>query len=182
HSAEDIAAALAALRAAVPGLCYIVAFGNCDGASALMLAGGAGVNALVLANPWTIEQEDEAAPAPPAALRAHYRARLANPAAIRRLLTGQVAPMALLRSLAAMARPRAPSTNSLAAAMAEGLARFTGPVRILLAGRDRTAQAFLGLWNRKDQRLAHCPGASHAFVEAEAREWLLEQILAALAP
>jgi hypothetical protein len=73
-------------------------------------------------------------------------------------------------------RPPAPPT-SLAQDIAMGLSRFTGPARILLAVNDRTAQAFLSGWDRSDPRLRHCPGAGHAFAEAEARPWLLEQIL-----
>jgi hypothetical protein len=64
--------------------------------------------------------------------------------------------------------------------MADGLASFSGPVAVLLADRDRTAQAFLTAWDADDRRLAQCPGASHAFVEPEAREWLFERILTAL--
>ena len=69
ESRADIAAALAAFRAASPDLRRVVAFGNCDAASALMLFGGnLDIDALVLANPWTVEGEDDAAQAP-AALR-----------------------------------------------------------------------------------------------------------------
>ena len=77
--------------------------GNCDAASALMLAGGAGLDALVLSNPWTIEEPDAAPPAD--AVRDHYRRRLADPAAIRRLLTGQVSLRKLLASLLGALRP-----------------------------------------------------------------------------
>ena len=47
----------AAFRRAAPQLTRIIAFGNCDAASALMLAGGAGCDGLVLSNPWTIAQD-----------------------------------------------------------------------------------------------------------------------------
>jgi alpha/beta superfamily hydrolase len=50
-SAPDIAAALHAFKAHVPKLKQVVAYGNCDAASALMLASGQGCEALVLANP-----------------------------------------------------------------------------------------------------------------------------------
>lgn len=178
ESAADIAAALAAFRAEAPQLTRIVGWGNCDAASALMLAGGEGFDALVLSNPWTIEGDDIAAP--PAALRAHYAQRLKNPAALLRLVSGKVAPRQLFASLRDALRP-APPPPPLAAAMAEGLARFTGDAAILIAGRDRTAQAFLGVWDRRDPRIRICEGASHSFVELEARGWLLEQLVAALA-
>src|SRR5699024_10430262 len=70
-SGPDMAAALTAFRAECPHLTRVVAFGNCDAASALMIAGGAGCDALILSNPWTIEGtgEGNGNPAPPAALR-----------------------------------------------------------------------------------------------------------------
>ena len=184
-SAPDIAAALHAFRVAVPDLQRIVGLGNCDAASALMLAGGAGLDALVLSNPWTIEdEEDGAAEAkaalPAAALRAHYRARLANPAALLRVLTGKVSIGGLVRSVLAMLAPKKPEANALTKAMAAGLAGFAVPVVFPLALRDRTAQMFLAQWDAKDARIARCEGATHSFVEPHAREWYLAQILSAL--
>jgi len=176
-SAPDIAAALAAFRAAVPSLARVVAQGNCDAASALMLAGGAGVDALILSNPWTFE-DDTASPST-AALRAHYRNRLLNFGALWRLLTGKVSLIGLVKSLLHLAKP-APPPAPLVRHMADGLAGFPGPVRLLLAGRDATAQAFLGVWNAKDPRIAHCKGASHSFVEAEARVWFEGEVLGVL--
>jgi exosortase A-associated hydrolase 1 len=185
-SQADIAAAIAAFRAEVPGLERVIGWGNCDAATALMLGGGFGLDGLVLSNPWTFDEADEtgddgdggksAAPAPPpAALRAHYLRRLADPRAVWRLLTGGVALGGLLGSLRAMAR-KAEQTG-LAADMARGLARFGGPVKILLAGRDMTAQAFAGQWDKGDRRIATCPGASHSFVEPDAQEWLETSIM-----
>jgi hypothetical protein len=155
----------------------VVGFGNCDAASALMLGAGLGCDSLVLTNPWTIEHDDGAPP--PAALRERYAAKLRDPKELVRLATGKVSLRKLAGGLGRALRPAAPP-SSLAQDMAEGLASFTGPVDILLAQRDRTAQAFLGAWDAGDPRLARCPGASHAFVEPEAREWLFERLLAAL--
>ncbi|MBS0476533.1 MAG: hydrolase 1, exosortase A system-associated [Proteobacteria bacterium] len=186
-SAPDIAAALRAFRAHVPTLRGVVAFGNCDAASALMLAGGEGCDALVLANPWTFEPETEtteaAIEAPPQMtpqrIRAHYLRRLADPRAWLRLLGGKVKVSALAASLKDAAAPDAPPTG-LAHDMAAGLARFAGAATILIAERDRTAQAFLDHWDKSDPRLRRCPEASHSFVEPQARIWLLGQLLAAL--
>lgn len=181
-SAPDIAAAVAAFRDEEPGLSRIVAFGNCDAASALMLAQGAGCDALVLSNPWTIENDgagDSADAAPPAVLRSHYRNRLADPAALKRLLTGKVSLTGLIRSLLSAAKPAA-APNSLVQDMAAGIADFSGNIRFLVAERDRTAQAFLACWNRQDSRIHRCPGATHSFVEAAARDWLAAQVLEAL--
>ncbi|MCX7864208.1 MAG: hydrolase 1, exosortase A system-associated [Novosphingobium sp.] len=170
----DVAAALAAFRKAVPGLERVIGFGNCDAASTLMLGAGCGLDGLVLSNPWTFET-DNAAP-PPEALRAHYLRRLADPAAIRRLLTGQVSLPRLAASLACALRASSPP-GSLAQAMVAGLAIFEGPVLLLVAGRDRTGEAFLSGWDRDDPRLRICRHATHSYVEAEAREWLLSQVL-----
>lgn len=170
----DIAAALAAFRAACPHVARVIGFGNCDAASALMLAGGGGCDGLILSNPWTIEED--AAPPPPAAIRDHYRRRLADPAAIGRLLTGQVSLARLAASLRdAIRKPPPPST--LAQTLARGIADFAGPVRFLVAERDRTAQAFLAAWNKADPRIRRCPDATHSFVENDAREWLAAQIV-----
>lgn len=179
HSAEDIAAALAAFREQCPALRRVVAFGNCDAASALMLSGGAGFDGLVLSNPWTYEGEEADAPPPPAAIRARYAAKLRNPRELLRLATGGVNLAKLARGLlGAAARPNAPS--GLAETMRNELARHEGPVRILVAERDRTGKAFLSVWDTQDRRLARCTGADHAYSDDASRAWLRQQILAAL--
>jgi exosortase A-associated hydrolase 1 len=176
-SPPDIATALAAFRAERPGLERIVGFGNCDAASALMLSSGAGCDALVLANPWTIEDDDDVPP--PAAIRARYAAKLRDPKELLRLATGKVSLGKLARGIG-----RAASGSSRASALAEemkaGLGRFAGPVQFLVAERDRTALAFLAVWEASDPRLARCAGASHAFAEPASRDWLFEQVNAAL--
>lgn len=190
-SAPDIAAAIAAFHAHVPTLKRVVACGNCDAASALLLAGGAGCGALVVSNPWTFDDaepeneseaaapEPEPAPMPPAAIRAHYLRRLTDPRALWRLLTGKVEIGKLASSLADATKTDGPRT-ALSEEMLAGLERFAGPATILLAERDRTAQAFLANWDKADPRLRTCPDASHSFVEPQARLWLQGQLLAAL--
>ncbi len=173
----DIAAALAAFRAAQPHVARVVGFGNCDAASALMLTAGAGCDALVLSNPWTIEHDDGALPAE--AIRARYAEKLKDPNEWVRLVTGGVSLRKLAGGLRRAAVPPAPP-SSLADSMAAGLTRFTGPVRLLIAERDRTGQAFLSGWDAADPRLARCPGASHAYAEPAARDWLFEEVQAAL--
>lgn len=180
NSAKDLSAALDAFRAMAPQLARVVAFGNCDAASALMLVGGAGCDALVLSNPWTIAEGtdgsgDSAAP-PPAAIRARYAEKLKNPREIMRLASGGVNLGKLARGVAQALRP-APPPSSLAQEMAEGLAGFTGPVRILLATADRTAQVFEAAWDKADPRIRRCEGAGHAYVEPGHRAWLERQLL-----
>lgn len=173
-SRRDIEAAIGAFRAIAPQIGRVIGFGNCDAASALMLAGGAGCDALVLSNPWTIEQVD-AAP-PPAAIRARYAEKLRNPREVVRLLTGGVNVGKLARGLINAARPK-PAATSLAQEMTQGLKSFDGPVRILLARADRTAQAFAESWPQDDRRVAGCTGATHAWVEPHARAFLEDHLL-----
>lgn len=179
-SAPDIASALVAFRDQCPSLTRIVGFGNCDGASALMLAQGAGCDALVLSNPWTFEGagEDEQE-SPPEVVRDHYRKRLTDPAAIRRLLTGQVSLGKLFGSLVGALRPSAPP-SSLAQDIANGISGFKGDVSILIAERDRTGKAFLAGWDKADPRIRTCSDATHAYVEPHARQWLEERLVEAL--
>lgn len=175
HSSADIAAALEALRSQAPHVQHVIGFGNCDAASALMLAGGAGLDGLVLSNPWTIESSDEEAPAE--IVRDHYRRRLADPAAIKRLLTGKVSLSKLARSLVTATRPAPSTLSGLTAEIAQGIAGFKGSVRFLIAGRDRTGLAFLSHWDKTDDRIRICSKASHSYVEPDAQDWLLGQVL-----
>ncbi len=181
RSAGDIAAARDAFRAMSPQLSRVVAFGNCDAASALMLAGGAGCDALMLSNPWTIENDltDSADTAPPpAAIRARYLEKLKNPREIGRLLSGGVNLSKLVRGLARSVNPP-PPLSTLATEMHAGLGAFPGDVRILLASADRTAQVFETAWDTNDPRIHRCHGAGHAYVEPAHRDWLTAEILAA---
>jgi hypothetical protein len=157
----------------------VIGMGNCDAASALMLTRGAGLDALILSNPWTIDEgsEDDV---PAEIVRDHYRRRLSDPAAIKRLLTGKVSPLKLARSLISALRPAPAAPEGLAAEIADGIAGFSGPVRLLIAGRDRTGLAFLAKWDKTDARIRTCPEASHSFVEPDARNWLTAQALEAL--
>lgn len=177
-SRKDIVAALDAFRAIAPQMNRVIGFGNCDAASALMLARGAGFDALVLSNPWTVEGDDDAIP-PPEAVRARYAEKLKNPKELARLVTGKVDLGKLARGIAKAALPKS-APSSLAQEMKAGLETFDGPVRILLADADRTAQAFASAWDSADERVSYCKGATHAYVEPEAREWFYQQLLAAL--
>ena len=177
-AANDIAAALAAFRKASPALERVIAFGNCDAASALMLAQGAGCDALVLANPWTFEDPSDSAPAPQA-VRARYREKLGNPGELMRLLKGQVSFRKLARGVVQALRPQVPPSNLLQA-MALGISRFDGPVLFLIAGRDRTGLAFEASWPKSDRRIQRCPDGTHAFSEMASRDWLVARLLEAL--
>ena len=175
ESAPDIAAALAAFRSAHPSLARIVGFGNCDAASALMLTGGAGCDALVLANPWTFESDGETAMSP-AAIRSRYAEKLRNPREVMRLVRGNVSPGKLFRGLKQAMRP-APAPSTLLEAMRAGIASFLGDVHFLVAGRDRTGLAFAESWDGDVETLVD---ADHAFSSPDASDWLYKRLLAAL--
>ena len=175
ESAPDIAAAMAAFRSAHLALERIVGFGNCDAASALMLAGGAGCDALVLANPWTFESDEETAMSP-AAIRSRYAEKLRNPREVMRLVRGNVSPDKLLRGLKQSMRP-APPPSTLLEAMRAGMASFGGDIHYLVAGRDRTGLAFAENWDGKVETFAQ---ADHVFSSPDASDWLYNRLLAAL--
>ncbi|WP_284125646.1 hydrolase 1, exosortase A system-associated [Parerythrobacter aestuarii] len=178
-SEADIHAAVEAFQAMAPSVATVVGFGNCDAASALMLAGGAGCERLVLSNPWTIEDDSDDAP-PPEAVRARYVEKLKNPKEIKRLLTGGVNLRKLFKGLRQASKTDAPAPSGLAERMAAGIADFAGDVHFLLASEDRTAQVFDSVWPKDDARVQRCDGASHAYVEEHARQWLEKKILAVL--
>jgi len=176
----DLAAAVSAFRAAAPGMTRIVGFGNCDGASTLALFGdGLAIDALVLANPWVIENVGEMPP--PAAIKARYRQKLMDPKEWLRLLRGGVDIGKLFKGLRA-ASAKAP-TGGLAERMRTAIATSPLPVRIVLAKRDATAIAFADAWS--DRAAAHVSIAeidsnSHSFARPEDAEALLAELLAAL--
>lgn len=192
-SRDDIVAALAAFRAACPEMKQIAAFGNCDAASALLLHQPLDVDALVLANPWTIEQaesDDTPALPPASAIRARYWQRLKDPASLARLLRGQIDLGKLTRGLLRLVNSRKqPEPRSLARRMIIGLASCNLPSTFLIAERDRTAQmfeeAFEGVYfgltrEGHDIQFEWLDSASHSFAGDDA-DWLFEQLLAVLA-
>lgn len=178
-SAGDVEAAIEAFRAMAPQVERVFAFGNCDAASALMLAEGKGFDGLILSNPWTIEDEQSDTTPPPAAIRSRYAEKLKDPREWARLLKGGVNLGKLAKGLAKSVGPDS-APSSLAEEMKQGLAQFDGPVNLLVASADRTAQVFESHWDAADPRIARCQGAGHAYVEPAHAEWLEKQILAAL--
>lgn len=185
-SGPDIAAAIATFRAAAPHVARIVAFGNCDAASALLLHQPLALDGLIVANPWTYDggAEEAAEPAlPPAsAIRARYLARLKDPKSLLRLIKGEVDFRKLFRGLSALKAPATPALpDSLAARIDHAVAALEAPTTVLLATGDRTAQAFVencpaALDRGQVERLV---SASHSFA-GEDGAWLADRILAAL--
>ncbi|MEI4508959.1 hydrolase 1, exosortase A system-associated [Sphingopyxis sp. CCNWLW253] len=185
-SGPDIGAAIAAFRGAAPHVTRIVAFGNCDAASALLLHQPLALDGLIVANPWTYDSEaedaEEPALPPASAIRARYLARLKDPKSLLRLIKGEVDFRKLFRGLSAIkasATPAAP--DSLAARIDRAITELDTPATILLASGDRTAQAFMencpaALDRVPVERLA---SPSHSFA-GEDGAWLADRILGIL--
>lgn len=196
-SRDDIAAAISAMRSACPGVVRVVAFGNCDAASALVLHQPLTLDSIVLANPWTIENggdvdgaddEDVGTRALPsaAAIRARYLARLRDPASLIRLLRGDVDLRKLMGGVARMIRRQpAAEADSLGSRVIAAIGALDMPAQILLATGDRTAQAFAEHWEaappaqRGQARLSKLASASHSFAGQD-MIWLENILLAEL--
>jgi exosortase A-associated hydrolase 1 len=183
-SGPDIAAALAAFRQVQPQLTRIVAFGNCDAATALVIhRHDTAIDALVLANPWIIEPQDDLPPQ--AAIKDRYARRLRDPAAWAALLTGKVDMRALARGLGRLATPSKPADLATAFATALGVSPL--PTTIMLAARDGTALAFADAWKgaafaavRDTITLHSFDSASHSFASDTDYALLHDTVLAAL--
>jgi exosortase A-associated hydrolase 1 len=184
-SAPDIAAAITAFRAVCPRVTRVIAFGNCDAASALLLHRPAGIAAHVLSNIWVIERPDELPP--PAAIRARYAERLKDPKAWIGLFTGAINIRKLIGGLMRIAKPQPPS--SLTQDVAAGLAAVSGPVTIVLAEQDGTAIAFADSWTgpafataraRSDIAIKKIDSGSHSFASARDYEALRESAIGVL--
>lgn len=138
-SGPDLAAAAAAFRTESPVLTRLIGFGLCDGASALALfGGGAGLDGLILVNPWLVEATEEDSP-PPVAIRHHYWNRLTSREGWQKILYGAVNWRKLVRGIRKAAAParRAP----LAADIATALRNTALPTYLVLAKDDATAVA-----------------------------------------
>ena len=179
----DLAAALATLRREQPQVTHVVALGNCDAAAALARFGrDAGVDALVLTNPWTGGDADGLPPA--AAIRQRYGQRLRDPALWRRALTGRLAWGKLARGIA---KSLAPSPRNLPDRMAAELNAFPGPLTLVLAKGDATAIGFRACWTsaafapvRDRATLVELDTASHSFQHAADAAALEAAVLATL--
>lgn len=150
-SGPDLAAAAAALKRECPAVTRLVGFGLCDGATAIALFGkAAGLDALILVNPWLVEAEADAPPA--AAVRAHYRDRLLSLKGWKKILSGAVDWRKLFKGLrrAGARHESGPLALETAAEMAKGglrawLILAEGDATAIAAERETRAAAFAGL-------------------------------------
>lgn len=157
----DLVAAAAAFRAAAPQVTRLVGFGNCDAASALALFGAAaGIDRLLLANPWVIAPTDDLPPA--AAIRARYAARLRDPAAWFSLIRGGIDLRKLVRGLVRVSRASGEVEGDLASRVCGAIDDWADRVVILLATGDVTAQVFADRY-RGAARIVRLATGSHSF-------------------
>ncbi|MGK6319676.1 hydrolase 1, exosortase A system-associated [Sphingomonas sp. DT-204] len=180
NSAPDIAAA-AATFVAETGVTRLVGFGNCDAATALALFHAvAGIDSLILANPWTGGAAD-AFPAP-AAIRTRYAEKLRDPREWLRLVRGDVNLGKLTKGLWKITSSPSEESKALTAHIASGLAGCS--TTILLAERDNTATAFRDAWRRLPSpppvTIESLDSASHGFASSADKAWLRERVLAAM--
>mgnify|MGYP001439603901 CR=1 FL=1 len=186
ESAEDIAAALAAFKVACPTLTRIIAFGNCDAATALILHHPVGIDAMLLSNIWIVESGEDAMP-PPAAIKAHYLARLKDPKAWKALFSGAVNLSKLIHGLRKVATGSTPT--GLAARVAHAFDAGLPSAHILLCARDGTAIAFADAWKhdmfataRAKTPVTQINSASHSFASDDDHQTLLAALLTLLQP
>ena len=178
-SGPDIGCA-AATFSAEAGIEQLVAFGNCDAATALALFGQtAGIDRLILANPWVVEPTDDLPPA--AAIRSRYAEKLKDPRELWRLVSGGVNIAKLAKGLTRVAATSAES-NDLALRVAAALAQWQDRATILLATGDATAIAYRDAIARTGLTLPNftCETASHSFAREGDAAWLEERIVEAL--
>jgi exosortase A-associated hydrolase 1 len=173
HSSEEIAAALKELRSRFPQINTIFGFGLCDGASAIALADER-LSGAVLANPWVVEPTDDLPPS--AAIRGHYRRRLFDPDAWKRMLRGDVDFGRLGRGILRLSRRE---DDNLVQRFANRLPPAT---RIVLAEGDGTGQTFAAVWRALKGRkpavtIMTVPTTSHSFADPPAFEALARALL-----
>jgi hypothetical protein len=177
-SRDDIFAAAAAFRDSAPDVKCIYGFGLCDGATALMLHGAAaGLDGLVLANPWLVEAS--AGQPPPAAIRRLYAQRLTSGDGWRRLLAGKVS----WRKLAGGVRRAAtPTRSGLGREAIAALKSGRLPARLILSRGDATAIAAEPIWRSGGlPEPVHLETDSHTFARPGDLEALGAEVLHSLA-
>lgn len=185
----DIGAALAAFRSAAPGLSSWAVLGLCDGASAALLHASrlAGVDGLVLLNPWSRGSASEAQ----AVLGSYYLPRLLRWRRWLAVLTSFGRMRGALRGFSAALldglRTRGDGHPAFVGAMLRNWIDFQGRSLVILSGRDLTAAEFDGLvrqtltWpvltRSANVTVIHEKEADHTFSARRHKARLAEQIL-----
>jgi exosortase A-associated hydrolase 1 len=152
---HDIAAAVDAFMAQCPSLREVVLWGLCDAASAIFFYAHQDprIAGMVVLNPWMRTPQSEAR----TYLRHYYVQRLVDRSFWRSLLSGRFRPYRSALSLLGLIAQRLGMTAHSASTgvnsrsheaaplperMAHGLAKFKGPVLLIMSGQDLTAREF----------------------------------------
>lgn len=192
HVDEDIAAAIAAMQAACPGLERVVLWGLCDAASAALLywekTRDPRIAGFCLLNPWVRSEATLAR----TQVKHYYGRRLLQREFWLKLLSGKVAFGALtgfLRNLGKSAGGgKKVDERGYQQRMADAWGAFPGKIMLALSGDDYTAKEFLecagsdpawsGALAQPNVRRFDLDEADHTFSRAEWRgtveRWSLE--------
>jgi len=195
HCNDDIAAAVDAFFARSPGLREVIIWGLCDAASAALFYAWRDrrVAGLVLLNPWVRTEAGESR----TFLKHYYLKRLFSAELWAKIRRGDFDLAESLRSFFGMVKTTVAPSRQVQGAngadrplperMANGLARFAGPVLIILSGNDLTAAEFndtvtvSASWRRllRQPRITRrdLPAANHTFSRQEWRQQVMEWTL-----
>lgn len=190
NAQEDIMAAIHYLRDRFGPDIEISAFGNCDAASAIILYHDKlNLHKIIISNPWTLDRtndrdgtEDINLPSA-AAIRARYISRLKNPRIIVDLFTGKINVGKLWGGLRKASQKE--EISAIAEKMADKLSTLTKATHILIAEKDTTALAFMGIYKSKlyervrandNIKISLINSASHSFADEKSKKWLYKNI------
>lgn len=184
----DIAAAVDALMAQLPGLRQVVLWGLCDAASAALLYVGETadprIGGLCLLNPWVRSETGYAR----TEVRHYYMRRLLEGSFWLKLLGGGVsvrramceAGGKLIKGFGGRRIPVVTTALSFQRRMVDAVGRFERPILLVLSGNDLTAKEFRehaardAAWQcaikKRKARVVELPYADHTFSTAEWRE------------
>jgi uncharacterized protein len=173
----DIASALAVLRATLAPGTRVFLWGQCDGASAILLGLGRSFEAdgAILCNPWVRTARTSAHQV----VRHHYRHRLTSGTSWRRLLRGQTNILASLRSVAHSLRTIATPVDSSSYIddMIDVLRQNRWPCLTVIGSEDAGGQEFRLLCQQRKISGTHISesiiaGGNHSFSHPTQRQQL----------
>ena len=184
----DIAAALAAFKTHCPHLQRVVLWGLCDAATAAVLYWQRTQDSLVaglcLVNPWLRSETSLAR----ARVRHYYVERFFEPAFWRKLFTGGVGlGMSMSQYLSQWRISRRITSADFITQTLDGLRCFSGPLLVILSGRDLVAKEFMDTLARGDdasllrglnRTRKDIPNADHTFSQTASRKELEATVLA----
>jgi len=157
---EDVRAALDCFASEAPSVTKLILLGLCDAASASLMyvERDDRVTGLVLLNPWARTEQGEAQ----SYLRHYYLQRLFQRSFWAKVMSGRFNPFQSARQLGStLSTARKGGTDgeqggsereiNFIDRMLAGFAAFSGPVLMLISGKDLTAQEFVDLTTRVRQ-------------------------------